>query len=348
MRRRLKKLVFFGRLTKNAYMLNLIKNHRISPCVLLPTLLLVSCANQKSNIDWIGYKLIPGLEYEDDSAEGATDSPTQAAGLSEGLGRARDRQLVPGLTETRERLADVSATSNGVQIGTLFISKEELDKAAKEAGIGDADYPYYSTTNACGPDGWMNKLIPDKSHLVEGADWTNACNQHDRDYMTLGMDRGKADLRMRDHMKDAMEDYLKETVTITTKRAVKRIVTERVPRQIPKLVTVRRCIRIPDRRRPLRFIEQWVEETREEFETIYEDVQKEIEELVDDVKTAKRAATLSPEQVELMRREIDTYYGFLVGAGWKFFRGSQAKQAAYLEWLNGYLEKRAGEVLPAS
>ena len=66
------------------------------------------------------------------------------------------------------------------------LSNVQLDYGAQQAGFSDADYPFYSHVNGCGPDGWKGKLIPDKSHVWEGVDWTSACNVHDRDYMTIG------------------------------------------------------------------------------------------------------------------------------------------------------------------
>lgn len=230
------------------------------------------------------------------------------------------------------------------------VGKEEIDNAAKQADadFSDSDYPFYSTVNGCGPDGWKNKLVPEKSHIWEGVEFAPACNQHDRDYMTLGKNRDDADRDFRRALNRAVDDYLDETVEQTFDRIVKRVVIDRVPRQVTKKVTERVKRRVKDSLKPWKWLDMWVDETRDVVETVHDEVKREVEETVKDVKHVRRASTLSPERIGEMKAMVEIYYQAVSNAGASFYAGSQAKQQKYETWVTNFLDAQGGRFAAVS
>lgn len=223
-------------------------------------------------------------------------------------------------------------------LGAEF-TKEQLDAAARKSGFSDADYPYYSNVNCCGPDGWKNKAVPNKSLYLIGADWSIACNQHDRDYMTIGADRNDADKRMKKAMEKIMQNYLKETVTITVERAINRTVKKVVPVKTTKRVAEKVKKRVKDSWKPWKWHTLWITVHRDVVEITYKEIKEEVTDIVKDTKVVTRASTFSPEHIQLMKAEIEIYYQAIHQLGEPYFNESQKKQQKYTEWLEGYLVK---------
>jgi hypothetical protein len=77
-------------------------------------------------------------------------------------------------------------------------SKDQIDNHARANGFPRSDYPYYEPVNQCGGEGVTSK-VPDKYELkvlgrvVFRADFREACNNHDRCYMTAGSNRRECD-----------------------------------------------------------------------------------------------------------------------------------------------------------
>jgi hypothetical protein len=227
-------------------------------------------------------------------------------------------------------------------IESIFMSnytKQELDAAAQLNGFPDADFPFYSTVNGCGPDGWKNQLVPEKSHIWSGVEFTESCNMHDRAYMTLGKPRGEADDEFRNNLNKAVDRYLNATVEQTFERVVKRVVIDRVPRQVTRRVVEQVKKRVKDILKPWKWIEVIVEEARDIVETVYDEVQREVEETVKDIRMVPRASMLSPARIAEMKGLVEVYYLAVSKAGQPFYNGSQAKQASYEEWLADFAAK---------
>ncbi|MFN9114848.1 MAG: hypothetical protein ACK5XN_32715 [Bacteroidota bacterium] len=221
------------------------------------------------------------------------------------------------------------------------VSRDQLNGAAKSAGFTDADFPFYSSTNGCGPDGWKNKIVPEKSIVLLGADFSAACNQHDRDYMTLGMSREAADARFRAALHGAVNDYLKETVTHTVRVAFKRVVKVEETYQIPKQVVKTSLKKVW--KKPWKLIMMPVVVTETVMEDAKRIVEKEIEDFRDDVKLVTRASTLSPDQIATMHRSADLYADFVETLGESYYNGSQTKQAAFEAWSQDFVRNSVCE-----
>jgi len=68
---------------------------------------------------------------------------------------------------------------------------------------------YNVDLNGCGPQGWREKVVPDKAWWLWGASFKQACMEHDLCY-GLGGDEGdryEADLRFRDNIRTSMENH---------------------------------------------------------------------------------------------------------------------------------------------
>lgn len=218
-------------------------------------------------------------------------------------------------------------------------TKQELDTAARNSGFSEADFPFYSSVNGCGPDGWKNQLVPEKSHIWVGVEFTESCNIHDRAYMTVGKSRDEADSEFRDNLNRAVDRYLNETVERTVDRVVKRIVIDRIPRQVTKRVVDHVKRRAKNFFKPWKWIEIIVEDARDVVETVYDEVQREFEEIVKDVQTVPRVSMLTPSRIAEMKGLVQIYYLAVRAAGESFYNGSQSKQASYEEWLADFVAK---------
>lgn len=89
--------------------------------------------------------------------------------------------------------------------------KAKIDEAARAAGFALSDYPYCTARNGCGPDGWLNWLAPDLTHILLGCDLSGACDLHDVDYMTVGLSRDAADERFKLELHAAVVRYVEAT-----------------------------------------------------------------------------------------------------------------------------------------
>jgi hypothetical protein len=69
-------------------------------------------------------------------------------------------------------------------------NKAEIDNYAKANGFPRSDYPYYENVNGCGGEGWSETAVRDSYGKVS---FHEACNNHDRCYMTLGSDLNACD-----------------------------------------------------------------------------------------------------------------------------------------------------------
>ena len=85
-------------------------------------------------------------------------------------------------------------------------SKDQIDNYARANGFPRSDYPYYETVNECGGEGATSR-VPDKYELkvfgrtVFRADFRDACNNHDRCYMTAGSNRRECDAKFERDLK---------------------------------------------------------------------------------------------------------------------------------------------------
>jgi hypothetical protein len=233
-------------------------------------------------------------------------------------------------------LVTLCLTSSGVvhaqgalKYGDHSARKAELDAAARVAGFTAADYPYYSSANGCGPDGWKNKAVPD---CIAGVSFAAACDQHDRDYMEVGFDRKAADDRMLEAMLRAHANWLKEKVKTTVVRTG--------IREVPKVVT--RFVDVPKNVKVLlpgilgllpKLVWKTVIERQEIKETILELIPYEVTEVVD----VARESLLTAAQVAAQQAAINLYYMALRNIGEGFYAESQAKQASYEAWVAEYL-----------
>jgi hypothetical protein len=69
-------------------------------------------------------------------------------------------------------------------------NKAEIDNYARANGFPRSDYPYYENVNGCGGEGWSETAVRDSWGKVS---FREACNNHDRCYMTLGSDVNACD-----------------------------------------------------------------------------------------------------------------------------------------------------------
>jgi hypothetical protein len=71
-------------------------------------------------------------------------------------------------------------------------NKAEIDSFARANGFPSSDYPYYENVNGCGGEGWSKTAVRDTWGRVS---FREACNNHDRCYMTPGSDVNQCDNR---------------------------------------------------------------------------------------------------------------------------------------------------------
>ena len=69
-------------------------------------------------------------------------------------------------------------------------NKAEIDSFARGNGFPSSDYPYYENVNGCGGKGWSETAVRDTWGRVS---FREACNNHDRCYMTPGSDVNQCD-----------------------------------------------------------------------------------------------------------------------------------------------------------
>jgi hypothetical protein len=69
-------------------------------------------------------------------------------------------------------------------------NKAEIDSFARGNGFPSSDYPYYENVNGCGGNGWSETAVRDTWGRVS---FREACNNHDRCYMTPGSDVNQCD-----------------------------------------------------------------------------------------------------------------------------------------------------------
>lgn len=199
--------------------------------------------------------------------------------------------------------------------------KAEFDRAARTSSFPDADYPYYSAPNGCGPDDWKSRLVPQRSHVFTGPDFAPSCDTHDRGYMTLKRAKETTDRTFRDDLNRALADWLKELVAEGRGRLVKqlKIVRRKVgTREVkawattaldPLGVVVRRKVPI-------------YEYARTEVEVFFE--------------RGSNALLLGPDRVAEMKVEIQAYYQAVRNAGGPYYNDAQKQQRLYEEWLRTY------------
>jgi hypothetical protein len=92
-------------------------------------------------------------------------------------------------------------------------SKDQIDNYARANGFPRSDYPYYENVNQCGGEGATSR-VPDKyelkvrnpftgkMHVVFRADFREACDNHDRCYMTAGSNRRECDAKFERDLKN--------------------------------------------------------------------------------------------------------------------------------------------------
>jgi hypothetical protein len=136
----------------------------------------------------------------------------------------------------------------GVAIGTFLLSsfisvypvkaapsKPEIDAHARGNGFPRSDYPYYEPVNQCGGEG-ATSAVPDKYEVASNvpaptlqdpfrtrrvvifrADFNNACNTHDRCYMTAGKAREDCDAQFnRDLLSACRNPVIPEPTSVAT------------------------------------------------------------------------------------------------------------------------------------
>jgi hypothetical protein len=114
-------------------------------------------------------------------------------------------------------------------------SKAEIDNHARENGFPRSDYPYYEPVNQCGGEG-ATSAVPDKYEVASNvaaptlqdpfrtrrvvifrADFNNACNTHDRCYMTAGKAREDCDAQFnRDLLSACRNPVIPEPTSVAT------------------------------------------------------------------------------------------------------------------------------------
>ena len=220
-------------------------------------------------------------------------------------------------------------------------TKTQVDAAARRDGFPEADYPFYSPVNQCGPDGWKGKLVPDSSHVLKGcgADWAPACDQHDRDYMTVGMNRDEADQRFKKALDAAADKYIQrfldDMIIIIRDVASDDKYWEKEAREIEE------CVKKVRPKVCFRFgvlvpcgIEDFLDCVKK---TVMVDVEK-VRRVVKQVPTlVARATTMTPESIALMKSEPVAYYEAVHLSGEEYYTKSQQKQRDYEAWLGRYL-----------
>lgn len=221
-------------------------------------------------------------------------------------------------------------------------SKAEIDALARAADpdFHNADYPYYSAPNGCGEDGWKGRLVPNKSQVWEGVEFLPACNQHDRAYMTVGKKRVDADVEFHQALAKAVDDYLSASINHNIQTKVKKSIMTRVPREVKRIVVDRVKRLVPDSWYPWKWIETWIDVTREVMDLVYDEVKTDIEETVTEVRTVTRATVVGPERELQMRAMVDTYYAAVRVGGEDAYNDAQTKQRRYENWLSENIKNR--------
>jgi hypothetical protein len=75
----------------------------------------------------------------------------------------------------------------------------QIDEWARSNGFSTSAYPYYDAVNGCGSEPPTN-LVPDAFYFVP---LTEACNNHDRCYMTEGSSQWDCDTALREDIRSA-------------------------------------------------------------------------------------------------------------------------------------------------
>lgn len=113
-------------------------------------------------------------------------------------------KLLQGLN-TREEIAMLTSLGS-TSLKSFTPTKEQIDEYARSQGFPNSDYPYYEKVNSCG-SGEYCKWVPDGWYPVS---FNNACNNHDRCYMTCGTSQDECDNKFYEDLKAAIKRDLSQ------------------------------------------------------------------------------------------------------------------------------------------
>jgi hypothetical protein len=216
-------------------------------------------------------------------------------------------------------------------------TKAEVDAAAQRAGFVDADYPYYSRPNGCGPDGWKSRLIPQRSHLILGANFGKACDAHDRAYMTLGKSRSEADREFRKNLRGSVASHQMSNLVAAAGEFL------RPPQKGPRPDLGQRLKAQAEQAkkdlwRPWkwrRFLENQQDAVQE---ILLDEARHQADKALGGVGLEKASFMLKPSRTLEMLALAEVYYQAVRRVGAKYYEESQARQREYEAWLAGYLK----------
>ena len=114
------------------------------------------------------------------------------------------------LEEQVQRLADrvtaAQTARNRAASGRTSPTKAQIDDYARRNGFPRSDFPYFQRPDRCGA-GRFSDIIPDGWYHI---DFGEACNAHDRCYMTPGSDRKQCDQAFFENLKAAVRRDLSQ------------------------------------------------------------------------------------------------------------------------------------------
>lgn len=215
-------------------------------------------------------------------------------------------------------------------------TKTEVDTAARLAGFPEADYPYFSGPNGCGPGGWKSQLVPDKSHIIAGSDFSTACNSHDRAYMTLGKTQAQADLEFRSNLRRAVRNYQIRNLLIAANQSLfpapkvaKPDFRQRLQAQADQA--------LKDLWRPWKW-RNFAENHTAAVQTILlDEAGHHADKLLGHLGFDSKTFMLQPIRALEMLALAEIYYQAVSRSGAPHYTLAQTRQREYEAWLTGYL-----------
>jgi hypothetical protein len=217
-------------------------------------------------------------------------------------------------------------------------TKAEVDAAARTAGFADADYPYFSGPNGCGPEGWKSRIVPERSHIITGSDFGTACNAHDRAYMTLGKTRAEADKEFRSHLRRSVGRYQVRNLFLIADHYLRPATKESKPKpDIKQRLRAQGDKAIRDLWRPWKW-RKFADNHTEAVQTILlDEAGHQAEQALGDLGLESKTFMLKPSRTLEMFALAEIYYQAVRRSGEKHYDQSQTRQREYEAWLTEYL-----------
>jgi hypothetical protein len=219
-------------------------------------------------------------------------------------------------------------------------TKAEVDLLARNHGFPEADYPFFSKPNGCGPDGWKGRLTPEQSHLLYGPNFRDACNDHDRAYMTLGQNRKQADRRFRSSLYKTIVSHQIETLL----RAASEEDPPKPPSLLPRKSDLHQRLKGQAYKGLFDLLrsENWTQFSEKQL-TAYQGILRDevlyqTEKLLAELQLSSASLMLKPQRTVEMLIVAELYYQAVRRYGNKYYEQSQKRQREYEDWLRTYLK----------